>query len=99
MQTLGLDVTMSPFLDGRRQFVVEEANQSRCIAKVKWILEAVNYCPKQFKYFANTVRNSSLTYLESDLSIVHTLINLYQPPMKISKPEDNEIGQKMMKLI
>ena len=37
--------------------------------------------------------------LESDLSIVCALINRYQPPMKTSKPEDNEIGRKMMRLI
>ncbi len=35
MQALGLDVAMPPFLDGRRQFPAEEANQSRCITKVR----------------------------------------------------------------
>ena len=99
MQTLGLDVAMPPFLDGRRQFSAEEANQSRCITKVRWVVEAVNRRLKQFKYFANTIQNSSLMNLESDLSIVCALINRYQPPMKTSKPEDNEIGRKMMRLI
>ncbi|CAF3845452.1 unnamed protein product [Rotaria sp. Silwood1] len=35
MQALGLDVAMPPFLDGKRQFSSEEANQSRCITKVR----------------------------------------------------------------
>ena len=99
MQALGLDAAMPPFLDGKRQFSSEEANQSRCITKVRWVVEAANRRIKQFKYFANTVQNSSLPYLESDLSIVCSLINRYQTPIAKSKPEDKEIGEKIMRLL
>ena len=99
MQALGLDVAMPPFLDGKQQFSSEEANQSRCITKVRWVVEAANRHIKQFKYFANTIQNSSLGYLESDLSIACALINRYQPPIATSKPEDSEVGQKVMKLL
>ena len=75
MQALGLDVAMPPFLDGKKQFSAEEANQSRCITKVRWVVEAANRRIKQFRYFANTVQNSSLIYLENDLSIAYALIN------------------------
>ena len=77
MQTLVLDVAMPPFLDGRDQFSCDEANYSRCITKVRWVVEAVNHCIKQFKYFANTIQNSSLGSLENDLSVVCALINRY----------------------
>ncbi|CAF3988888.1 unnamed protein product, partial [Rotaria magnacalcarata] len=40
MDGLGLEVAMPPFLDGRRQFPTNESNQSRCITKVRWIVEA-----------------------------------------------------------
>jgi len=99
MQSLGLDVAMPPFLDGRRQFSTEESNQSRCITKVRWIVEAVNRRIKEFKYFANTVQNSSLMYLEADLSIACALINRYRPPSATSKREDNGIGQEILSLI
>ncbi len=99
MQALGLDAVMPPFLDGKRQFSSEEANKSRCITKVHWVVEAANRRIKQFKYFANTIQNSSLGYLESDLSIVCALINRFQPPIATSKPEDAEVGQKMMRLL
>jgi len=99
MQALGLDALMPPFLDGKRQFSSEEANQSRCITKVRWVVEAANRRIKQFKYFANTIQNSSLGYLESDLSIVCALINRFQPPIATSKPEDAEVGEKMMRLL
>ena len=99
MQTLGLDVAVPPFLDGKRQFLAEEANQSRCITKVRWIVEAANRRIKEFKYFANTIQNSSLCYLENDLSVVCALINRYQRSIAISKADDTEIGQKLMKLL
>ena len=49
MQALGLDVAMPPFLDGKQEFSSEEANQSRCITKVRWVVEAANRRIKQFK--------------------------------------------------
>lgn len=99
METLGLDVMMPPFLDGRRQLPTEEANQSRCITKVRWVVEAANRRIKQFKYFANTVQNSSLLYLENDLSFVCAVINAYHQTMNTSKPEDIAISQKITQLV
>jgi hypothetical protein len=61
-------------------------------------VEAANRRLKQFKYFANTIQNSSLMYLESDMSIACALINNYQPPMTRSKLEDEEIGVQIMQL-
>ena len=43
MQALGLDVALSPFLDGKKQFSAEIANQSRYITKVGWVVEATNH--------------------------------------------------------
>ena len=95
MQALDLDVAMPPFLDGKKQFSAEEANQSRCITKVRWVVEEANRRIKQFRYFANTIQNSSLMYLESDLSIACALINRYQRPMTTSKPEDAKLVKKL----
>ena len=95
MQSLGLDVSMPPFLNRRRQFSTEESNQSRCITKVRWIVEAVNRRIKEFKYFANTVQNSSLMYLQVDLSNVCALINRYRPSIITVNPHDAEIGREM----
>ncbi|CAF4244337.1 unnamed protein product [Rotaria magnacalcarata] len=92
MKALGLEATMPSFLDDRRQFSAEEANESRCITKIRWVVEAANRRLKQFKYFANTIQNSSLVYSESDMSIACALTNHYQPPMARSKLEDEEIG-------
>lgn len=99
MQSLGLDVFMPPFLNNRRQFSTEESNRSRCITKIRWIVEAVNRRIKEFKYFANTVQNSSLMYLQADLSNICALINRYRPPIATSKPDDIEMGKEMRSLL
>ncbi|CAF2249795.1 unnamed protein product, partial [Rotaria magnacalcarata] len=98
MKVLGLEATMPSFVDGRRQFSAEEAIEPRCITKVRWIVEAANGRLKQFKYFANAIQNSSLVYLESDMSIACALMNHYQPPMTRFKLEDEEIGVQIMQL-
>ena len=62
------------------------------------LLKAANRRLKQFKYFANIIQNSSLKYLESDMSIACALINRYQPSIARSKLEHEEIGAQIMKL-
>ena len=98
MEELDLNVALPPFLNGRRQFTAAEVNQARYVTKLRWIVEAVNARIKQFKFFANTIQNSSLPYLEQYLSIACANINKYRPPIKMSTPEDIEIGQKMVTL-
>lgn len=98
MESLGLNVVSPPFLNGRRQFTTSEANQSRCVTKVRWVVEAVNARIKQFKFLANTIQNSSLPSLEQYLSIACAIINRYRPPMKTSTTEDVLIGEKMVSL-
>ena len=88
LEGLGLEVAMPLFLDGRRQFSTTESNQSRCITKVRWIVEAVNGQMKQFKFFSNTVQNSSLPHLEAYISIACSLINRYRSPMVTSSVQN-----------
>ena len=99
MEGLGLNVALPSFLNGRRQFTTSEANQSRCVTKVRWVVEAANARLKQFKFFSNTVQNSSLPHLEKYLSIACAIINRYRPPIKTSTAEDVEIGEKMIALL
>ncbi|CAF3386727.1 unnamed protein product [Rotaria socialis] len=98
MKALGLEATMPSFFDGRRQFSAEDANESGCITKIRWVVEAAKRRLKQFKYFANPIQNASLVYLESDMSITCALINHYQPPKTRSKLEDEEIGVQIIQL-
>jgi DDE superfamily endonuclease len=86
------------FLNGRRRFTAVEANQSRYVTKVRWVVEAANARIKQFKLLANVVANSSLRNLESYISIVCSLINRYNPPIKNDHCSDGILIEKMNSL-
>ncbi|CAF1405012.1 unnamed protein product [Rotaria magnacalcarata] len=94
MEELGLNAALPPFLNGRRQFTTAEANESRCVTKIRWIVETVNGRLKQFKFLSNTVQNFSIPHLEEYLSIACSIINRYQTPIKTSSLEDIEITKK-----
>ena len=98
MEDLGLNVFLPSFLNGRRQFTSSEANQSRHETKLRWVVEAVNARIKQFKYFSNTIQNSSLPFLEQHLLITCAMINRYQSPIKTNHQNDLDIAQKMAAL-
>ncbi len=98
MESLGLNVVLPPFLNGRQQFTTSEANQSRYVTKVRWVVEAANARIKQFKFLANTIQNSSIPYLEQYLSIACAMINKYRPPIKTSTPEDIRLGEQINSL-
>ena len=95
MEDLGLNVALPPFLNGRRRFTSSEANQSRNVTKVRWVVEAVNARMKQFKFFSNVIQNSSLPNLEQYLMIICAIINKYQTPVKTSTIYDIAIGERM----
>ncbi|CAF4479933.1 unnamed protein product [Rotaria magnacalcarata] len=77
MKQFGFQVAMPSFLNGRKQFSLEEANLNRCITKVRWIVESVNAQLKQWKYFSQTILNSSLCFLSNYIDITCALINAY----------------------
>ena len=99
MEGLGLELVIPPFLDGPRKFSKTESNQSECITKVRWVVEAVNGQMKQFKFFSNTIQNSSLSHLEAYISTVCSISNRYRSPMVNSSAEDENIGRKILSLL
>lgn len=98
MENLGLNVVLPPFLKGRRRFTSAKANQSRYMTKIRWVVEAINARIKQFKFFANTIQNSSLPHLGDYLLIVCVMINRYQPPAKTNAPADDQLAERMASL-
>ncbi|CAF4189825.1 unnamed protein product [Rotaria sordida] len=60
MNRLGIEVAMPSFLNGKKQFDVGDANRSRLVTKVRWIVESVNGRLKQFKFFNQTIQNKAL---------------------------------------
>jgi hypothetical protein len=48
---------MPSFLVGSAQHSTADANSSRVVTKIRWIIEAVNSRIKKWKYFANVLSN------------------------------------------
>ena len=44
LNRFGLNVQMPDFLKGKKQFPCREANRTRCVTKVRWIVESGNTC-------------------------------------------------------
>ena len=55
MNELGFNIEMPAFLYNAAQHTSEEANASRIVTKVRWVVEAVNGVIKKWKYFNNIV--------------------------------------------
>ena len=46
LNRFGFNVKMPAFLNGRKQLSCEEANHSRCVTKVRWVIESGMYMIK-----------------------------------------------------
>jgi len=84
---------MPSFLS-KKQFTNKQANQTRLLTKVRWVIESgifylssyfflnsffsiVNGQIKQWKYFSQTIQNSSIPFISDYLEIVCALINAF----------------------
>ena len=75
-----------------------QANETRLVTKVRWIIEDINGCIKsQFRIFDGTIQNKMLLHIMDDLKIACALINCFYT-RKLSDIEDSiEIAQEMKK--
>ena len=68
--------SMPGYLPGsQKQHTDLEANLSRIITAIRWVVEAKNGQVKKFQYFNNVVLNTQLQYLEKDFKIICALLN------------------------
>ena len=77
-------------------FTTEQANKSRCITKIRYIVEVVNGRLKEwFSYFDKTIENTALPYLFIDFKIACFLHNIVFKPIQ-SSSIDIEIANRMI---
>ena len=100
LKALGIDAAMPSFLDkNQRQFDVYEANRSRFVTKLRWIVESANARIKRFRWFSQTIPNSSLPSVADFLAIVAALNNCFHVPMVVPKPNDDYVINQMNHLL
>ncbi|CAF1656155.1 unnamed protein product [Adineta ricciae] len=89
---------MPDFLKGKKQLSSAEANHSRCVAKVRWIIESVNGKIKQWRYFSQTIQNSSTPFVGGYLNIICALINAYTKTSNIESDNQKQWATRMLEL-
>ncbi|CAF4392192.1 unnamed protein product [Rotaria sp. Silwood2] len=96
MRALGLDVCMPDFLNGRHRFDALEANRSRFISKIRWVVESANGRVKHFKWLDQTIQNTTIPQIRDYLQIACALVNAYRASAISSFSNYDQIASKLL---
>lgn len=75
-----------------KQHSTNEANMTRFVTKVHWVVEAANGQIKKWKFLDNVVCNSQIPHIRD---FVSAIINKYRPPFKTDNQDDDDIARQM----
>ena len=99
LKSLGIDVAIASFLDpNQKQIDVQNANNSRFVTMLRWVVESINARIKRFKWFNQVVPNSSLPSIQDFICILAALLNCFHASMKTPSPDDDDIIRRMNSL-
>ncbi|MCG7879800.1 MAG: transposase family protein, partial [Candidatus Thiodiazotropha endolucinida] len=99
LKDFGINSHMPHFLNkSQKQHTTEEANESRLVTKVRWVVESANGRIKKWKALSNTMPNSQIPYIGDYVRIVCSICNAFRPPLVTSTDSDKVIARRMMAL-
>ncbi|CAF2050509.1 unnamed protein product [Rotaria magnacalcarata] len=100
LEKYGYKVKMPFFLNkNQSQFTTAEANETRLITKIRWVIESANGRVKQWQFFNKIIPNSMLEKIDDYFQIVCAMINCYRPVFIQDTSHDDEIAAKMLNLV
>lgn len=99
LEELGFVSKMPNFLEKKAQHTSDEANQSRLVTNIRWVVEAVNGLLKQWKALNQVFPNSQIPFLGQYVRIVCALCNAFRPPRVSDNAEDAIISERMLQLV
>ena len=100
LEDLGIQTEMPAFLSkGEKQHNTMEANSSRFVTKIRWVVESANSRIKQWKYLDKTLPNSQIPFIEDDIKIVCALCNKYRPPLSVDNAQNTDDLQLAAQMI
>lgn len=73
LEEYGLVPKMPHFLREGRQHSIEDANESRLVTKIRWVVESVNGLIKSWKMLTQVFPNSQIPYVGDYVRIVSAL--------------------------
>lgn len=81
---------------GSKQHSTEEANLSRLITRVRWVVESANGRIKQWKFLAKTVPNTLVPAVGDFVRIVCSLCNAFRDPLTPVNDQNSPLIEKML---
>ncbi|KAK3107904.1 hypothetical protein FSP39_024854 [Pinctada imbricata] len=100
LEDMGVKTEMPAFLKkGQKQHTVEEANSSRLVTKIRWVVESVNGRLKLWKYLQNVVPNTQIPYIGCYVRLVAALCNKYKVPISVGEHQDDQSLAAKMKFL
>jgi hypothetical protein len=97
MEENGLQVHMPFYLKkGEKQHSTSEANASRMVTKVRWVVESANGRLKQWRLLDKIIPNTLLPQIGDLVRIVCALCNCFRPCLGNMDPESEKTASKML---
>ena len=82
----------------KKQHRTEEANESRLVTKVRWVVESANGRIKQLRALSNVLPKTQISFAGNYVRIVCSLCNVFRPPLVTSLESDAVMAKRMMTL-
>ncbi|XP_060604358.1 uncharacterized protein LOC132757169 [Ruditapes philippinarum] len=100
LQDLGIRVEMPSFLSkGQKQMTCDDANNSRFVTKIRWVVESANARIKSWKYFNHVLPTNQIPYIGDYIRIVCAICNKYFKPLcNADSDDDSRLASKMRAL-
>ena len=99
LKDFGINNQIPHFLNkSQKQQTAEEANESRLVTKVRWLVESANGRIKKWKALSNTMLNSQILYVRDYVRILCSLCNALRPPLVTDTYSDKVIARRMVAL-
>ncbi|CAG2245126.1 unnamed protein product [Mytilus edulis] len=99
LDDLGIKSQMPSFLTkGQKQMTTDEANASRLVTKVRWVVESANARIKRWKYLSHVLPNKQVPYIGDYVCIVCGISNKYLPPLSPGCDNEEALAAKMLYL-
>ena len=96
VKSLGYDIKMPSLKMSGSQLSTAEANASRMVTKIRWVVECVHGILKMKWKSLNTFKNQSLAKVKPLFSIAGSLHNLYGKKLLCDVGREEEVAEKIM---
>jgi len=81
---------------GIKQHTCQEANLSRLVTNIGWVVESANGRIKQWNALEQVVQNSQIPWIGANVQIFCDLYNAYRSPLVSNSNDDKSLAIKML---